>query len=170
MRVRTRSQINEIPRSLLFWFWMLAMCGALYAQTERTITIRMLDSKTGQPITTSEFQVWTGTSLTSAQTSGVPPHWIKPDKDGAGEMALPPSASVITVTVHAQYGAAGWGYVNCDRLKDRGPFREHWYSISEILASGVTAPNYCGKLKAVAKPGEFIFFVRPMTFLEKIHE
>jgi hypothetical protein len=167
MRARTRCQIG-IVGGLLFLSWMVVLFGPLYAQMDRTITIRMLDSKTGQPITTSEFEVWTGASPTPAQTGGRPYHGVKPDDDGAGEMALPPDASVITV--HAQYGRAGWGYVNCDRLKDQGPFREHWYSVQEILASGIAAPNYCSKKKAIAKPGEFIFFVRPMTFWEKMHE
>ncbi len=157
---------NKIKCGLLFWIVM--MSSALCAQTDRTIGIRMLDSKTGQPITTSELQVWVSTSLTPGQTGGRPPRWIRPDADGEGTMTLPPDPSLITV--HAQYGKAGWGYVNCDRLEDRGPFREHWYSVSEILSTGIAAPNYCSKQKAIAKPGEFIFFVRPMSFWEKFRE
>lgn len=128
----------------------------------------MLDSKTGQPITTSELEFWVGTSLEFARTAGVSPRSVRPDKDGNAEITL--RAADSFVTVHAQYGKAGWGYVNCDRLKDRGPFREHWYSASEIVTTGIAAPNYCSKQKAVAKPGEFVFYVRPMTFWEKAHE
>ena len=149
--------------------WLvISFCGMLYGQADRGITIKMLDSKTGKPITTSEFQVWLGDSVTSAHTSGVSPRWVKPSNDGLGKLSLPTGATVLTV--HAQCGAAKWGYVNCDRLKDRGPFEEHWYSISDILTSGVTAPNFCSKQTAVAKPGEFVFFVRPMSFVEKMHQ
>jgi hypothetical protein len=147
---------------------MIVICNVSRAQTDRTITIQMLDSQTGQPITTSELNVWTGESATTAQTGGVSPRYVKPGKDGFGELSLRPGTSVTTI--HAQYGKAGWGYVNCDRVKDRGPFREHWYSISEILSSGIAAPNYCSKRKTIANPGQFIFFVRPMTFWEKMQE
>jgi hypothetical protein len=147
---------------------MIALCTVSRAQTSRSITIQMLDSKTGQPIVTSEFQAWTGESSITAHTGGISPRYVKPGSDGFGELMLPLGPSVITI--HAQYGKAGWGYVNCDRLKDRGPFREHWYSISEIMSSGIAAPNYCSKRQAAAKPGQFIFFVREMTSWEKMHE
>lgn len=137
----------------------IAGCGIVFAQTDHSITIRMLDSKTGRPITTSEFQIWTDHATGTNRT------WIRPDTDGVGEIILPRSASVIAV--HAQYGKAMWFYGNCDAEKDHV---NHWYAISEILTSGVVAPNRCGKQKAVAKPGEFIFFVRPMTFWDKLHE
>jgi hypothetical protein len=42
------------------------------------------------------------------------------------------------------------------------------YSIREILQSGITSANTCGKVRAAAKPGELIFFVRPPTWLEKL--
>ncbi len=149
-------------------FWIVMICGALYAQTDRTVGVRMLDSKTGEPITTSEFQVWVSASSTPGQTGGTLFRWIRPEADGEGKITLSPDSSLITV--HAQYGKAGWGYVNCDRLKDHGPFREHWYSASEILTTGIAAPNYGSKQKAIAKPGEFVFFVRPQTWSEKMQQ
>ena len=57
-------------------------------------------------------------------------------------------------------------YINCDAGKEKDTHTLHWYSISDILNSGVAAPNECYKGKyedsahATAKPGEFIFFVR----------
>ncbi len=169
MKERTRHEhwTNEIAAGALLLFYMM-LSGTLCAQTDRTLTIRMLDCKTGQPITTSEFQVWFGESLASAQIGRSPDSWVRPDKDGVGQMIFPPSAFVFTV--HAQYGPAMWGYVNCDRLKYRGPFREHWYSISEALTTGIAAPNFCSRKKITVKPDEFVFFVRPMTFWEKMHE
>jgi hypothetical protein len=145
---------------------MVLVCGTLSAQTDRTITIRMVDSKTGQPITTSEIEVRIRASQTSAQTVGIPPLDVRPNRDGVGEATFPVAASDIRV--YARDGM--WSYVNCDCVKDRGPDRDHWYSISEILTSGIAAPNRCNKRKAVAKPGEFVFFVRSMTFWEKMWE
>jgi hypothetical protein len=162
MTNRPQHRINEIASGLSLLCWMVLICGTLPAQTDRTITIRMLDSKTGKPITTSEIELHVGMSQTSAQTAGIPPSYVQTDKDGVGEVTFPIAASDIGV--YARDGA--WGYVNCDCVKDR-PYHEHRYSISEILASGIVAPNRCNKRKFTAKPGEFIFFVRPMTFWEK---
>src|SRR5262249_34318976 len=119
---------------------------------QKTITILMLDSESGEPITTSELQIWTGESLASATTAGISPRYVKPDKTGLGETTMPPKATVFTV--HAQYGPAGWGYVNCDRAKHHGTFPEHWYSIDEALLSGIAAPNLCSKQTVVVKPGQ----------------
>jgi hypothetical protein len=153
---------------LLALCWVLLACAICRAQTDHTITILMLDSQSGKPITTSELQIWTGETSASAKTGGISPRYVKPDNAGLAEAAFPPRATVFTV--HAQYGPAGWGYVNCDRVKDHGAFREHWYSIDEAVSSGIAAPNLCSKQKAVAKPGQFVFFVRPMSSWEKFHQ
>jgi hypothetical protein len=158
--------ISKVAGRLSLLFWMIMLCGTLSAQSARTITIQMLDSKTGKPISTSQIEVRIRASQNSTQTAGIPPLYVRPNKDGVGEATFPVAASEIRV--YARDGV--WSYVNCDSVKDRGANQEHWYSISEILASGVTAPNYCSKRKVVAKPGEFMFFVRPMTFLQKMHE
>jgi hypothetical protein len=45
-----------------------------------------------------------------------------------------------------------------------------WYSIKKILESGVSTANRCGKFEAEAKPGELIFFVRPLTWWERLSQ
>ena len=151
--------------SLLF---LMMSCQNLFAQADRTITVRMMDSKTGQPITTSEIEVRIRVPATSSQANGVPPVYVRPNKNGVGSATSPTNASDIRV--YASYGAANWGFVNCDSVQDRGSSKEHWYSISEILTTGIAAPNFCDKRKITVNPGEFVFFVRPMTFWEKMHE
>jgi len=169
MRKRTQHTdwTNGLATGALLLFCML-LSGTLSAQSDHTITVRMLDSKTGQPITTSEVEVRMRVPLTSDQTKGIPPVYVRPDKYGVGVATLPITASDIRV--YASYGAANWSYINCDSVQDRGTTREHWYSISEILTRGSAAPNLCNKRKITVKPGEFVFFVRPMTFREKMHE
>ena len=142
--------------------WIAAICTASSAQTNRTIKIRMLNSKTGQPITTSEIEVRIRTSSSSAGATGVAPIYVRPKE----EKAVFP-ISVSDIRVYARDGV--WGYVNCDSVKDRS-LTEHWYSISEIIASGIAAPNRCNKRTVNAQPGEFVFFVRPMTSWEKFRE
>jgi hypothetical protein len=73
-------------------------------------------------------------------------------------------------------------YVNCDSVAGKADPADQWYSISEILASGVVASNGCVKPKdaakpkeaaritAAAKPGEFVFFVRKENVWEEAQE
>ena len=136
--------------------WMTTICGATHAQEDRTLKIRMVDSKTGRTITASEFQVWKNHSLGTT--------WVKPNKDGIGEISLPPESSVMAVRAQ---DAGSWFYMNCDDVK--GP-DVRWYPVSQILATGIAAPNHFNNRKAVAKPGEVVFFVRQATFWEKMHE
>ena len=95
-----------------------ALCGSLSAQTEKTITIRMLDSRTGHLIATSDFLV----RINHEET--VHPNWVRQNEDGTGN----------------------------------------------ILTSGVAAPNGCSKQTALAKPGEFVFFVRKQNLREQTQD
>ena len=156
---RLRDRAGKLAATFSILLWMATICGAAHAQQDRTVKIRMVDSKTGQTITTSEFQVWMNRTLGTT--------WVKPNKDGIGEISLPPEASVIAV--HAQ-DAGSWFYMNCDDVKGRDSGSGRWYPVLEILATGITAPNRCNQRKAIANPGEFVFFVRPATFWEKMHE
>jgi hypothetical protein len=169
MTTRLQHRIKEIASSPPLLFWMVLLCGTLSAQTNRTITIRMLDSKTGQQITTSEFQISFRALPDLSKISDLGPYW-KEGGERHGILDIPFEPGTTSIAVHSSYGVANWSYVNCDCVKDRGAYQEHWYSISEILTSGLAAPNRCSKRKVIAKPGEFVFFVRPMTFWEKIRE
>jgi hypothetical protein len=170
MQEKARSRIHSSLGSLT----LLTLCCILLtsisgrAQADRSITILMLDSQSGKPIATSELQIWTGKSLASAKTAGISPHYVKPRADSTAEKTFADGENVFSV--HAQYGPANWGYVNCDGLKDHSHNGERWYSIAEVLSSGIAAPNHCSRQKAVAKPGQFVFFVRQPTFWEKFQQ
>ena len=98
--------------------------------------------------------------------SGIPSSCIRPTAIGVGLLRLPTGADQISV--YAPDGT--WAYVNCDGAKDKQPWPDHWYDVSQILASGIAAPNRCNHRRETAKPGEFIFFVRPMSVWEKMRE
>jgi hypothetical protein len=105
--------------------------------------------------------------------------WIKKNEDGTGNLALPANADVLLI--HATYDSATLIYANCDADKDHGSAEhasasDHWYPVAAILTTGVVAPNDCvgkkvpEKLQVVAKPGEFVFFVRPLNSREQFRE
>ena len=165
MRTKTRvvGRIKSLAAMSLL-IWISHGDGPLHAQANQTIAIRMLDSKTGQPITTSEFQVWSNRQL------GPNFAWVRQNKEGIGEMTLPSGNNIAVIQIHAQYGPAMWYYANCDSVWHWGQHRETWYSLSDILMSGIVAPNYCTNKKTVAKPGEFVFFVRHQYWWEQMKE
>jgi hypothetical protein len=140
---------------------------------QKTITVRMIDSRTGILIATTYYLVKINHQDTEHGD------WIKKNEDGSGTLTLPPDADVLTI--HATYDSATNVYVNCDTAKDHGaadhaPSPDRWYSVATILASGVVAPNDCvgkkvpEKLQVVAKPGEFVFFVRTLNAREQFKD
>jgi hypothetical protein len=139
--------------------------GQSRSDENRTIVIRMIDSKTGLQIPTSSFMVYFADSAKTAEWGRSPDLWVHPEKDGTGKITPPPSAAVLSV--FAPNGQDGWAYVKCDTVTKAGAYQDHWYSISTIVASGIVAPNRCSGKGYIAKPGEFVFFVRPMTDSEK---
>ena len=165
---------------------MAAVGGSARAQSEKTITIRMLDAKTGLPIESSSFLVQINHQKT------VHPDWVQQsedkteksqDEDNTGtprnkkskktppvedkSVTLKLPADATAVLIHATYDSALRTYINCDAAKDKPAPVDHWYAVSDILATGVVAPNECGKSKATAKPGEFVFYVRQLNWMEQ---
>ena len=65
------------------------------APTGKTIAIRMLDSKTGHLIATSEYLV----QINHQET--IHANWVREVETGAGEMTVPPDATVVNI--HAKY-------------------------------------------------------------------
>lgn len=146
-----------------------ACCSPSLAQTTRTITLRMLNNKTGKLIETSHFLI----RVDREQT--VHANWVTLNEDGTGKLTLPKNASLLLV--QATYDSAELIYTNCDSATGKGsPPAERWYSIAEILATGIAVPDSCrsakqaAKFKTVAKPGELVFFVRQHNWNEEFKE
>jgi hypothetical protein len=160
-------------RVFLIVLCVAAFCLSICAQKETTITVRMLDNRTGNLIASSNYLV----RINHQQEQHG--NWIVKNEDGSGNLALPADAEVVSV--RATYEDAMLIYVNCDADKDRGsaehaPSQDRWYPVANILSSGIVAPNNCNgkkvpeKLQVIAKPGEFVFFVRPLTSREKLDQ
>ncbi len=154
-------------------FFLLAACFAFclcVLPAQQTITLRMLDSKTGRLIATTDYLV----RINHQEEAHV--NWVVQNENGSGKLTLPAEATAISV--HAEYDSTMSTYMNCDADKNKGSAEsaagtDLWYSVADILAKGVIAPNGCvGKkvperLQVTVKPGEFVFFVRKMNALEK---
>jgi hypothetical protein len=141
---------------------LAAVSGSVYAQTEKTITIRLLDSRTGHLIAASDYLV----RINHEET--VHANWVLQNEDGTGKLTVPQNATVLAA--QARYSIGLDIYVNCDSAKDKDIPVAHWYAVSDILTSGVAAPNGCSKRTALAKPGEFVFFVRKQNWREQAQD
>lgn len=165
--------IRKTHRALYLLLCIVAICGSLRAQADKTITIRMLDSKTGILIASSDYLV----RINHEETAHG--NWTAKNEDGSGKLKLPGNATVLSV--RATYDSNTVFYINCDAAKDTGssdraPGLDRWYKVADVLKSGVVAPNGCAgkkipdRLQVVANPGEFVFFVRKLNAKEQFDQ
>ena len=163
--------IRQTHRALYLLLYVASVCAPLRAQTGNTVTIRMLDSRSGILIASSDYLV----RIDHEETAHG--NWVVKNEDGSGKLTLPANATALSV--RATYDSNTAMYVNCDAAKDvgssdRAPGLDRWYKVSDIVELGVVAPNGCAgkkspdRLQVVAKPGEFVFFVRKLNAKEQL--
>lgn len=150
-------------RSWRVALWMGVWLGAACAMAQagapatHTITVRVLDGRTGKPVSPSNLLVRID------KLKQVHSDWVRQDDDATGFVTLPKTA--MLVSVEASYDQSMEVYVNCDSAPVAYPGERHWYAIQTILRAGLVVPDGCEKKKhpiatATAKPGELIFYVR----------
>jgi hypothetical protein len=141
-----------------------ALCTFLHAQSTRTITVLMLDGKTGKPIIPSNFIVRLD-HLDAGRNE-----LLQLGDDGIGTITVPGGASFLSI--QGTYNKSTDIYINCDAGMEKDTRTLHWYAIPEILSTGVVAPNECYKGKYAEathtdpKPGQFVLFVRANNWRE----
>jgi hypothetical protein len=154
------------PLCRLFFLLVIVatFCVSLHTQAVKKITIRMLDAKTGHLIPSDDFLVRVD------HEADVHAHadWVKQNEDGAGELTIP--ANAVILSIQGKYDSSMSIYINCDTALDKPNPMMHWYKVAEILSTGVVAPNGCSKLKEIAKPGEFVFFVRKPKMRDELKD
>ena len=144
---------------------LIAASNSLIAQSGKTITVRVVDGKTGLSVTPDNLQVRIkGHESVSA-------NWVKQKDDGTAEVSIPDGATAIAL--RATYDNSTEYYVNCDVAKQKDTKSESWYPVADILSGGIKMPNECvkpkdaDKLNTVSvKPGEFVLFVRKKNWIE----
>ena len=149
-------------RALVRLACVTAFCACLHAQMGNTISLRLLDGKTGLPVKASNFLV----RIDHQDT--VHNEWVKINDDGSVIVTLPAEAKEFSVKATYDMGIST--YINCDAAKQSDKERNIWYPISVILKAGVVAPNECGKTDFTSKPCEFVFFVRKRSWHDRPDE
>ena len=143
----------------------VALCASLHAQDTKSITVRVLDGRTGHPIAPTGFQIRID------HQKAVHGDWVKQNEDGSGVVTLPLDASAVTM--HFSYDSNMTVYVNCDSVNKKDMIGDLWYSVLDILDKGVNVPNDCANPKhppkfqaPELKPGELVYYVRPKNWHE----
>ncbi len=143
-----------------------AQTAPVAAQAGPMITIRILDGKTGEPIRPSNLLIRVN------HRDELFNEGLKFNDNYTATAVLPPNATLLSV--EGSYASSLEVYVNCDTDsgKDSGTLK--WYSIADIVKTGVVTANLCyrgkyqHKLNVSSVPGEFVFFVRTHNWHEGI--
>src|SRR5262249_14491181 len=151
-----------VRRTIIFLLavWAMAQCGALNAETAKTITLKIFDGKTGKTIVPTGYQVRVDHQQTFHND------WVKANEDGTPELSIPDGTHEIAL--HLAYDNSMEIYVGCDA--DKNSFGDVWYLVPQIMTKGFISANLCGKsktndkYKTTAGPGELILFVRERNF------
>jgi hypothetical protein len=128
---------------------MLLFCVHGIAQT---ITIRMLNGKSGKPLDGKSINVeFQGNSEKSV---------IDIDKHGIGHIQIPPGATAISLSAATQKGKEQ----NLPAYTVCGPFGR-FLPIQGILEHGYVPENVCSStLQLTAEPSELLYLVEPLPW------
>ena len=151
------------------------------------IHIRVLNAHNGKPITNECINVslgpWHGADLVApTNKEGVVVLHLARNEvtaDSAspslcdrtailGPKPLPKDVDTLAITSDEYLDCQEWAKVIPGDAPKENINRAPTYRIQKILESGVAAGNRCGQFRVKAKPGELVFFVRPLTLLEKM--
>jgi hypothetical protein len=141
---------------------LILLAASVHAQSTASISIRLLDGKTGLPVKASNFIVRVDHNETPH------PEWVQISDDGSVTVTLPGDAKEISVK--ATYDMGMDTYVNCDAAKESDKERNIWYSVATILSTGIVAPDECARAAFKPKPGEFLFFVRKRAWHDNLEQ
>ena len=139
---------SRISKSVLIA--LLALSAPASFATSGTIRVRFVNGKSGKPLHVKYMEVGRGGFAYKGYTVD------RVETDG------------LTVTFHdvSHFSLESEGYHRCDAKKESDPPTQ--FDISEILSSGVVAPNYCGTAHAQPAKGELILYSRKARFWESI--
>jgi hypothetical protein len=152
--------LRALARFIIVAASIAAFSVSLPAQTTTTISVRLLDGKTGLPVKASNFLVRVDHHETDH------PDWVTISDDGTVLITVP--ADTKDISLKATYGMGMETYVNCDAAKENDKERNIWYSIATILSTGIVAPDECARTNYKPKPGEFTFFVRKRAWNDQL--
>jgi hypothetical protein len=144
----------------------IVLSSAGYSETNKTITLKVFDGKTGRAVVPTGYQVRVDHQQTFHGD------WVKQNEDGTAALSIPEGTHEIAL--HLAYDNSMEIYINCDAEKNS--FGDVWYLVPQIMEKGYVASDGCGKskvnekYKTTAGPGELILFVRERNWKERAQD
>ena len=115
-----------------------------------TITIKVLNGKTGKPVWRESPNIWIDKEPS-----------INPYTNLHGKATIKVSSSAAQLRITPDFGH------EC-RWKDGDSAKMRVsYSIAEILRTGVVSQNFCGAATIAPTPGVLVFYELPSTWRER---
>lgn len=160
--VASRPMRSVVALLIGLGLWPLGALGDPVA----SIRIRVLNGNNGNPMS--------GVGLLIDGTCAGPClfllHHVAWTTDDAGAIGLPNSDELRMLRLSANTRVKF-----CQPTRDADPHLRLGghaeFAVDEILRRGVVAPNECNpRLTFAAHPGELIFFLRPLTWLEELQK
>jgi hypothetical protein len=169
LRLRTLS-VSALALCPVAVFCCLGALRPVYGQSGtaagNVITIRMFDARTARPLMPNNLLVRLD------HNDDIHSETLHIDDQGIGTVTVPAGAAFVSV--QGTYNDGMEIYINCDSGMEKNLATMHWYTIADILSTGVIAPNECYKGKyerdprVPLKPGEFDFFVRKTSVKDQL--
>jgi hypothetical protein len=161
-------QIVALRKTMLSCILFAVASTGLLAQNV-TIHVRVLDGRTGKNLSGMGLTfVDYHTDLDGSTHDDLNGRMIvKTSADGDSYVANPDAHGVLVFNVLDRDGA--WTPCTRQKLYDsntRTYGNDHLYPVSTIVASGLVAKNNCSRRTAIAKPGDLVIFIRPVTWWE----
>jgi len=155
-------------RLVLVWLLGIVCSSSVFAQQ---IQIKLLNGRNGHSIKDC-LSIWTSPAqrnpdpfMVRTEKNGIAVLNVSAQSTSPGHQIVAPCKAVPTTVDIAHAETIGiWAdlQVDCRPRNEVGssPTRTKFYSVDEILKTGIVTTNTCGKFKADPVPGELIFFVR----------
>jgi hypothetical protein len=122
--------------------------GWSFSLSAQTITIRLLNAKTGEPM---------GNKMVTLEWGVMERSEVKSDKQGLGTVEVPAGVKEFSLLSGPKVGKEPYRIPYLDCNEGRPDFIE----VSLVLEKGYVLRNTCGHKSAVARPGEVVFWLLP---------
>lgn len=130
--------------------------GAAAMAQDKQIVVQAVDGRNGKPLANQHLLVFGGDSSESVRQHKKQ-YEVVTDKHGSATLMLVPGTQWLQVWMD-------W-HVLCQKEPNSKNF-----SVADIFASGVSAPNTCSSASQKAMPGHLVVFARPAHFWEKMKQ
>jgi hypothetical protein len=155
--IANQGKTRSITAAFLIQIAFVAIGSCARCLPAQTITIRLLNAKTGKPIKGKMVTfVWEGMMSWDGPI-------VTSDQQGLGAVEIPAGKREFSLHAGPKVGKEPYRipYFDCNDTKEESSIQ-----ISPVLQTGLVLRNTCGQQSVAAKPGEIVFWLLPLPWWE----